>query len=938
MRLRLTPLMAPRVACAAPLPPAHTPTPRKLTSIPQRAAHSDRRPGIAGFQGHGWRLGRRRFAMRFSFRRVGPLALSAALLAVGLVGCTEPLSETAGLDRALGLRLALRSDALGGSSEAFARVDAVHVIVTQAPAVLLDTTVVFASGQSQIALALRLPNPTATIQVSVELLSGGQALFSGSATVSAKRGATVAVPITVAPVIAGVGAPDSVTLTALGDTLRLRGVAVFASGDTVTGTVVTWAGDNDSVMRITPDGLVTALREGLARAMATYQGVTKTTRVRVQAVVTQLTLSADTFSLFVDSTRALTAAARDRRGNVLQRTIGWRSSDTTVAAVDTGGVVRGVGPGTATIFATSEAQSATVTVTVRRVPVGAVRLSLASSQVVVGGTVRLTAATLDVTGKVVTDRAITWSTSDAAVATVDSAGLVQAVAVGRAIITATSEGQRDTAVVWVVQPTVAASAGQLTFYAVPGQGPLTRVVSITNAGTGTLVGLSATVSYAQSTPAGWLAAALSRDTAPATLTLTADPGTLAPGTYTGTVTVASTVPGAGAVTVTVTLAVWQPIVGVSRTTIALQASWVSGVTDTLTVLNVGTGRLTGVVADVSYVANEPVGWLTLAPSSWQAVPAGGAILSLAGSASVPGAASPLPPGTYHATVTLSSGVPGAGTAQVAVTLAVIQPLVGVSAGRVSLYTVRAGAAPGAWLAVGNAGNGSLDGLSATVAYAPGQPAGWLTNASLGAATAPTTLALTADAAGLPIGTYTATVTVASTVPGAGPADVVVTFEVLEPLPAADVTYHTLHSTVRFWNVAIASVGAGTISGNTATVPPGTTIRVTGNWQIGPVTDVSYCPTCVIQVYVAWLNPAASSGVTPINQGLWSGILSVVNPNPGPGGTFDFTTTAPTVPGDYYIAQGGSLLFNYSPTVQGGPGWVTAGSPPNRWVSFRISVQ
>src|ERR1035437_8713396 len=89
------------------------------------------------------------------------------------------------------------------------------------------------------------------------------------------------------------------------------------------------------------------------------------------------------------------------------------------------------------------------------VPVATVTAAPSSQSLFVGGTQQLTATTLDATGATLTGRTITWTTSDATKATVNSTGLVTAVAVGTATITATSEGKSGTAAVTVAPVPVA---------------------------------------------------------------------------------------------------------------------------------------------------------------------------------------------------------------------------------------------------------------------------------------------------------------------------------------------------------------------------------------------------------------------------------------------------------------------------------------------------
>jgi hypothetical protein len=114
--------------------------------------------------------------------------------------------------------------------------------------------------------------------------------------------------------------------------------------------------------------------------------------------------------------------------------------------------------GTATITAASGSVTATAAVTVNAAAppaVASVTVSPATAGVTVGQSVQLTAAAKDASGSVITGAAITWSSSSAGVATVSGTGLVQALAAGTVIISATSGGHVATANVTVS----AASAG-----------------------------------------------------------------------------------------------------------------------------------------------------------------------------------------------------------------------------------------------------------------------------------------------------------------------------------------------------------------------------------------------------------------------------------------------------------------------------------------------
>jgi hypothetical protein len=82
-------------------------------------------------------------------------------------------------------------------------------------------------------------------------------------------------------------------------------------------------------------------------------------------------------------------------------------------------------------------------------PVASVSVTPAQASLVPLQTQALTATTLDASGNTLTGRAVTWTTSASAVATVSSDGLVTAVGPGAATITATSESKTGSAAVTV---------------------------------------------------------------------------------------------------------------------------------------------------------------------------------------------------------------------------------------------------------------------------------------------------------------------------------------------------------------------------------------------------------------------------------------------------------------------------------------------------------
>ena len=193
-----------------------------------------------------------------------------------------------------------------------------------------------------------------------------------------------------------------------------------------------------------------ALTSLIALAITSCGGSGDSTGPPPPAAVASVVLTPPTNTLTVGQTVQLSAATKDASGNVLTgHTISWSSSSTAIATVSSSGLVTAISAGPATIFASSESKTGSATITVNTVPVNLVTLTPPTSTILVGQTLQLAAVTTDAGGHTLTGRTIAWASTATGVATVNTSGLVTAVAVGTANITATSEGKADTTAITV---------------------------------------------------------------------------------------------------------------------------------------------------------------------------------------------------------------------------------------------------------------------------------------------------------------------------------------------------------------------------------------------------------------------------------------------------------------------------------------------------------
>ena len=155
----------------------------------------------------------------------------------------------------------------------------------------------------------------------------------------------------------------------------------------------------------------------------------------------------------IEETTRFTAEVRDQNGQVMAgAAVAWASNDASVATVDASGLVTAAANGSATITAAAGSVSGTAAVTVAQV-VSAVAVSpSADTLVALGDTVRLAAEAIDANGHGVAGSEFSWSSSDTLVAKVDDSGLVESLAEGEAVVSATAAEVSGGAALNVVAP------------------------------------------------------------------------------------------------------------------------------------------------------------------------------------------------------------------------------------------------------------------------------------------------------------------------------------------------------------------------------------------------------------------------------------------------------------------------------------------------------
>jgi uncharacterized protein YjdB len=161
--------------------------------------------------------------------------------------------------------------------------------------------------------------------------------------------------------------PSGSILLSLGATRQMSATARDGSGSTISNPGVTWNSSNTSVATVSSSGLITARAIGTAvvTAAATCCSSEQITVTVAQQEISSIVVSPSSASVVAGSTTPLVATARDASGNSISGvTFSWISTNTSVATVNSSGVVTGVSQGTATVRASANGFSGSSAVTV----------------------------------------------------------------------------------------------------------------------------------------------------------------------------------------------------------------------------------------------------------------------------------------------------------------------------------------------------------------------------------------------------------------------------------------------------------------------------------------------------------------------------------------------------------------------------------------------
>ena len=231
-------------------------------------------------------------------------------------------------------------------------------------------------------------------------------------------------------------------------------LSVTVEPSTASYTIITWTSSDTKVATISKKGTLTAVSAGEATITATVNGVSGTCDVTVTrntTAVTGIKLSAENLKVGIGSSEALIATVTP--SDAANRKVTWSSSNPAIATVEDG-LVTGIALGECDVTATTEdgGLKASCHVTVEETPIEAISFTNGSENTIMVDPGTTQTLIVGFNPANASNKNLKWTTSDASIATVESAGEGQgkvtfsSTKYGAVEITATTEKDSRTAV------------------------------------------------------------------------------------------------------------------------------------------------------------------------------------------------------------------------------------------------------------------------------------------------------------------------------------------------------------------------------------------------------------------------------------------------------------------------------------------------------------
>src|SRR6266536_359524 len=302
------------------------------------------------------------------------------------------------------------------------------------------STVQWSSSDSSIASVSSGGMATGSAAGTVSITAQSGSSLKSSATLTVSSAAVNLSSIVVAPAASSLPVNTSQQFTATGN---------YSDGSSADLTaLVTWDSSATAIATVSASGMVKGVAAGSTNISASLGWISGSNSLTVSApslgsiAVTPVGL---TLGIGINQQYIATATYSDGSSADLSSGVTWTSSSTSVATVNSSGLVTTVAAGQTTITATIGAWTDNSTLTVVAAHLTSIDVSPSVQTIAAGTNQQFTAVGNFDDGSTQLLQSITWSTSSNSLATVDTTGVATGVGIGVATITATSGSVSGTA-------------------------------------------------------------------------------------------------------------------------------------------------------------------------------------------------------------------------------------------------------------------------------------------------------------------------------------------------------------------------------------------------------------------------------------------------------------------------------------------------------------
>ena len=206
-----------------------------------------------------------------------------------------------------------------------------------------------------------------------------------------------------------------------------------------------WKSSNETIAKVNENGFVIAINVGEVIITAkTMDGTNLSASCKVTVVPSfAQSISLDKIDILLRESETATLVATVLPETTSNKSVEWKSSNDAVATINNNGEVTAIAVGEAIITAiTTDGTNLSASCKVTVVPTLAETITLDKTEISfeANETATLVATVLP---KLTTNKSVIWTSSNEAVATVDANGVVTAIALGEAVITATTTDGSD---------------------------------------------------------------------------------------------------------------------------------------------------------------------------------------------------------------------------------------------------------------------------------------------------------------------------------------------------------------------------------------------------------------------------------------------------------------------------------------------------------------